>query len=159
MFTFSINNFMIPVCTFIIVATCTAVLSSQLHKQAKWRLATVSNAQHDKISNRNLNVAKMVVTISTLFIICFVPFPIIMVAIAFKPNLQLHAKFLNLTSILSGFMYTMESVNASANIFIYKHMSLKYRETLQKLFITAGCTQLPIKTESSEIQQQGRTSP
>lgn len=134
MFTFAINNFFFPVCTFVIVAVSAAILSIQLRKQTKWRQTNFTDANSDRIATRNLNVAKMVVAISTLFIVCFFPCPIIMLAISLEPELSLHGKHANISIILGGLIYTMESVNASMNIFIYTHMSFKYRETLRKLF-------------------------
>lgn len=135
MLTFLINNFIIPFGSFVIVAACTVVLSTQLSKMSKWRKTTISSEQADGISSRNLKVAQMVVKISILFIICFIPSTMLMAAVAFEPALTVKGKYVHVSQILGEFNYVLEGINASMNIIIYHHMCSKYRYTFKKLFI------------------------
>lgn len=134
MFTFAINNFFIPLCAFVIVAISTVILSVQLRRSTNWRNRTTKDAQVDRVSMRNLKVSKMVATMATLFIFCFAPITVIMLLVAFEPDMSLNGKNFNVSIVAGGFMYILESVNSSANIFIYNHMSTKYRDTLRMLF-------------------------
>lgn len=135
MISFSVNNFIIPFVSFSVILVCTIILSAQLYNKSKWRKTMTTEGQADRVSSRNQKVAKMVVTISSLFIICFVPITIIMLALAFEPSVSLNGKYLNLAIVLAGLGYIMEGVNSSMNIFIYHGMSQKYRETFQKLLV------------------------
>lgn len=132
--TLTISNLLIPLCAFITIIVSTLVLSIQLRSKTKWRKQTANTEQADRVSIRNHKVAKMVVIISTMFIICSVPNTAIILAIPFEPALFLNGKYLNVTIVISGFSYVMESINSSTNIFIYMKMSSKYRVTFRKLF-------------------------
>lgn len=132
--TLSVNNFIIPLVAFVVVASCTLILSVQLRRSAKWRTTITSKSQAERMSSRNQKVAKMVATISTLFIICFLPSAIMMLAVAFEPRLSVNGDLLNVTIIMAGITYVVESINSSMNIFIYHTMSTKYRETFRMIF-------------------------
>lgn len=136
--TVSLNNFFIPICAFIIIATCTLILSILLRSKNTWRNNTLTDGQAERISSRSQKVAKMVVTISTLFIACFVPSAIMMLAVAFEPTLWVHGKYLNITVAMAGFSYLLVSINSSVNIFIYYNMSTKYRDTFREIFRWTG---------------------
>lgn len=115
--TVSLNNFFIPICAFIIIATCTLILSILLRSKNKWRNNTLTDGQA-----------------------CFVPSAIMMlaVAVAFEPTLWVHGKYLNITVAMAGFSYLLVSINSSVNIFIYYNMSTKYRDTFREIFRWTG---------------------
>lgn len=133
--TFTINNFILPFVTFIIIVICTVTLVVTLNNTTKWREQSASLTSSQGVSNRNKRVAKMVVMISTLFIICFVPISVCMLALAFYPELSFGGEYVNLGIMLGGICFIMESINSSANIFIYYHMSAKYRD----IFLMLSC--------------------
>ncbi|CAG5122728.1 unnamed protein product, partial [Candidula unifasciata] len=135
MFTFTVNIFFIPLCAFVIIAICTAILSSQLHTNSQWRKTTVIASQGHKITIRNKKVAKMVVSIFTLFISCFVPTAIIMLAMALVPDIMIGGKYFNASKIMCGCIFILEGINSSVNIFIYYNMSTKYRQAFHTMFI------------------------
>lgn len=83
-----INNVFIPFGSFIVIAICTIILVAKLRKNAKWRKASTISAQADNVSNRNQKVAKMVVMISTLFVVCFFPLSVTFIAMALEPELR-----------------------------------------------------------------------
>lgn len=133
MYCLAINNF-IPFVSFFIIVICSITLAIQLHKKNKWRKSTIATTQADVVSGRNQRVAKMVLIISTLFIICFVPTTAIMLAVAFQPSIHLSGKYVLFALMLGEISYTMESINSSLNTIIYYHMSSKYRDTFNRLF-------------------------
>lgn len=57
-----------------------------------------------------------------------------MLAVAFEPRLSVNGDLLNVTIIMAGITYVVESINSSMNIFIYHAMSTKYRETFRMIF-------------------------
>lgn len=130
----SINNFFIPFSAFIVVVVCTAVLVMKLRSAAKWREKSASQGQVDRVSQRNQKVAKMVVVISTLFIVCSFPMSMSILAASIFPEINFGGKHLFMGLMLAGFSLIMESINSSSNIIIYYHMSMKYRETFRHIF-------------------------
>lgn len=131
---FIINNFFIPLTAFAIIVICTVAVVVKLRKTIQWRKKSITPEQADRVSSRNQKVANMVVMISTLFIICFIPICIIILAVAFEPRLFYGGRYFKIAVMLGGFSFVLESVNSSSNIFIYYHMSRKYRDTLRKMF-------------------------
>lgn len=129
-----INNVFIPFGSFIVIAICTIILVAKLRKNAKWRKASTISAQADNVSNRNQKVAKMVVMISTLFVVCFFPLSVTFIAMALEPELSMSGKHSGYLVVLVGIGFSMESINSSVNIFFYYRMSSKYRATFRQLF-------------------------
>lgn len=133
-FSFAINNVCVPFTSFTVITVCTVVLVVKLRRTARWRQTSTVSDQADASTRRSQKVAKMVVMISTLFIACFIPFSIIFIAMALEPDLSLDGKYRHLIIILGGIGTVLESINSSMNIFIYYHMSSKYRSVLRQLF-------------------------
>jgi ABC-type Fe3+ transport system permease subunit len=134
MFSFALNNFAIPFVAFFIIIICTIILSLKMRDTAKWRKETMTGEQLERISNRNLKVSKMVVMISTLFIVCFVPMCVILLAIAFVPELYFQGKYIQLSLVIAGISSISESVNSSMNTFMYYNMSSKYKNMFLTIF-------------------------
>lgn len=122
-----------PFGAFMIVTICTVILSTQLRRSTEWRQTAATDAKNDKISSRNLKVAKMVVTIAILFIACFTPISIVMLAITFVPAMSLSGRYVQVSIILGEVTFILEGINSSMNIFIYHHMSSKYRDRFKQL--------------------------
>lgn len=132
---YMINNLFVPFTAFLIIVISTVLLAYKLHVKAKWRKTTTVSVQGDHVSSRNQKVARMVVMISSLFIICFMFFIFIFMAMLVEPELSLSGKYINILTMLAGIGILLESVNSSANIFIYYHMSTNYRTVFKKLFV------------------------
>lgn len=130
---FTINNFFMPCIAFIVVIICTGLLFLSLQKRTKWQRQNVKSAPGES-SNRNQRIAKMVVMISTLFIACFIPVTVTMLAMVFEPGLTFGGKYINISILLCGLGLIFEAINSSANILIYYHMSSKYRDTSRLIF-------------------------
>lgn len=127
-----VNNLVIPVAAFLIITVCTLILAIQLRSNMEWRKSTVTSSKAEKLNNRNQKVAKMVVLISVLYIVCFLPTCTLMLAVAFDRTLFYNGKYINLTIVIGGISYVMESINSSMNIFIYHSMSSNFRHSVLK---------------------------
>lgn len=130
----AINNVFMPFTAFLLIIICTITLVTELQAKAKWRQKSLQHSQAETASNRNLKVAKMVVTISTLFIVCFTPLNIGFIVMATVPELSLEGRHRNKLVILGSLGVILESVNSSANIFVYYNMSSRYKCVFQQLF-------------------------
>lgn len=133
-FSFAINNTFLPFTAFVIIITCTVVLSVVLREKAKWRTLSSSSTQADNVSNRNKKVAKMVVMISILFIACFIPLSVIFLAMCLVPEFSVYGKYREILFTAGGFGFILETINSSMNIFIYYRMSSKYKQEFCNVF-------------------------
>lgn len=130
---FTINNVSIPVCAFLVIIVCTVILAFKLNKKNQWRKKSSTTRQADNLSNSNMRVAKMVVMISTLYIACFTPVTALFVAMSLEPKLSIDGELRHILIMTAGLIVILESINSALNIFIYYHMSARYREVFQRL--------------------------
>ncbi|CAG5114703.1 unnamed protein product, partial [Candidula unifasciata] len=131
---FVINNISVTFGAFVVIITCTVVLVFKLKKSVKWRKGITNSKQIQQVSSRNQGVARMVVMISSLFIVCFIPISVIFVAMSLEPELSINGRYRNMLIIFGGLGTILESLNSSVNIFIYYQMSSKYRSNFHQLF-------------------------
>lgn len=132
--TFVINNQLLPFAAFVVIITCTIVLVLKLYSRNKWRLTSAITSQSHNISSRNENVAKMVTMISAMFIACFIPISINFLIISTIPGFTIDGVNRNMVMLIGALGLILESINSSMNIFIYYHMSSKFREVFRGLF-------------------------
>lgn len=130
---FAINIVILPACSFFIIIVCTIILVISLRESRNWRKTSALQAQ-DRSADRNKKVARMVVMISILFISCFIPFSMIFVGMLLEPELSIDGKYRNMILVLIGVGIILESINSSVNIFVYYHMSSRYRAIFRQLF-------------------------
>lgn len=130
---FGINNVFMPVVAFLVIIVCTIILVFTLKRKSDWRLKSTNSAQADVVSSRNKRVVKMVVTISTIFIACFVPCSAMYLAMCLEPEFSLTGQHRNMLIVFGGVGLVLESINSSVNIFIYYSMSNNYRVVLRKM--------------------------
>lgn len=129
---YAINNTFVPFTAFVIISVCTVTLVIKLKSKTEWRKkSTTSQAD---VSNRNQKVAKMIVIISTLFIISFIPVSVNFMAMSLVPGLSIGGRYINTLSLTIGIGLILESVNSSVNILVYYKMSSNYRTVFQNIF-------------------------
>lgn len=133
-FSYAINSSLIPMTAFLVISVSTITLVIKLHRATKWRQLTSTGRQSDNVSQRNQKVAKMVIMISSLFIGCFIPFSVLFVGMSVEPEFSLNGKYRSIIITAAGFCTILESINSSANIFIYYRMSSNYRSILRDMF-------------------------
>lgn len=129
-----INNALIPFSAFAVITVCTITLVVTLRRQSQWRQHSTTTSQAGGLSVRDQRVTKMVVMISILFIACFVPVCILFIAMSIVPELAVDGKYRNTIIMFIGLGFILESTNSSVNIFMYYHMSSKYRTVFRQVF-------------------------
>lgn len=131
---FIINNGFVPFSAFVVITFCTITLVVKLQNVTKWRQKSLVTVQADSISRRNQKAAKMVVMISILFIVCFVPLCVTFIAMSVEPEFSVDGKYRNSLTLVGGVGVFLECINSSVNIFIYYQMSSRYRAVFRQLF-------------------------
>ncbi|KAH9514620.1 hypothetical protein Btru_023108 [Bulinus truncatus] len=115
---------------FLVVVACTVILVIKLNNQTKWRQVSSSAAPEGTATSqtsKDRRVVKMVVTISTMFIVCYMPITLVLIGTMAVPEFGMIGRYENLYHAISSFGYSMESINSSMSIFVYLRMSSKYR--------------------------------
>lgn len=136
--THALNNVIIPFGAFVTVIVCTVVLVLSLKVKTDWRKKSTVHGQTDNLSNRDQKVSRMMAMISTIFIACFFPVSVFVVAIITVPQLSLDGAFANTLISLGSMAFILESTNSAINIFIYYHMSSRYRAVFRQLMSCSG---------------------
>ncbi|XP_012945324.1 uncharacterized protein LOC106013629 [Aplysia californica] len=132
---FAINNVFSAWAAFVTVIICTTILVVQLNSKTKWRSKNVKQAtQAENISSRDRKLIKMVVTVSGIFIVLFIPGTVSTSVMIFKPDYGISGKYNNLFFIVWSFFFLLEGVNSTVNIFAYLTMSSKYKAAFCELF-------------------------
>lgn len=129
---FTINNVFLPLIVFIAVVICTITLVVSLRNKTKWREMSTAGSKAEGASERDQKVARMIVCISILFIVCFLPISVIILALMAEPDLAIDGKYNNTLITVCSIGFTLESANSASNILIYYNMSSKYRETFRE---------------------------
>ncbi|XP_013089577.2 neuropeptide receptor 15-like [Biomphalaria glabrata] len=124
----SVVNNIIPVSCFILIVVCTAITVYQLNKKSKWRALTSNISE-----SRDRKLEKMVVLISAIFIVCYLPCEILFVWMLIDPELRFDGQQSNLFKVCVSILYLAETLNASTNIFVYYSLSSKYQKTVSAL--------------------------
>ncbi|CAG5119121.1 unnamed protein product [Candidula unifasciata] len=137
---FMTNN-TIPTLAFITVAICTAILVLTLRKKSKWRRQATTSTAKTVVADRDSKVVKMVVLISTIFIICYFPGAAVFVYMLLDSDLRIDGVQRNLIIAIFSILFHLESINAGVNIFIYLSMSSKFRVTFMSM-VCFNCNKL-----------------
>ncbi|XP_059177638.1 melatonin receptor type 1A-like [Physella acuta] len=127
----SIVNNIIPVSSFIIIVVTTLIIVFELQRKATWRKTSTGNKTVS--NNKDKKVEKMVMFISIIFIICYLPCEILFLWMLIDPEIRFDGKESNLFKVSVSILYLAETVNASVNIFVYYFMSSKYKQVLKKM--------------------------
>lgn len=123
--------------SFATVAILTTILIIKLKQTKKWRAsATSSGEQNGAISKREKKVVRMVILITCILIVCYIPSTVLQLVWLFEPRFSTGGQFNNTQMLcwLIGFM--MEGVNSSVGIFVFYNMSSVYRSTFMSVFGT-----------------------
>ncbi|XP_012942255.1 cysteinyl leukotriene receptor 1-like [Aplysia californica] len=120
--------------SFFVVIVCTVVLILNLIRKSKWRQSTSSSAKQKSVSNRDKKVVKMILSISIIFIACFLPSGVNFIVIFFLPEYKVTGKYQNLFISTWCLCKALGTLNSSVNIFVYYNMSSKFKEIVDKMF-------------------------
>lgn len=130
---FAVNVF-VRFSAYGIIIMCTIILVLKLRQKKNWREQSISSVQADRTYERDMKVTKMVVIISSVFIACFLPVCIVFIAMSAEPEFYVDGQYKNINTVTIGVGFMLESVSCASNIFIYFHMSTKFRATMWRVF-------------------------
>ncbi|XP_005091056.3 short-wave-sensitive opsin 1 [Aplysia californica] len=121
--------------SFLIVIVCTFVLVAQLKWKTKWR-QSATKAQNTNTSSRDQKISTMVTLLSALFVVCLLPSTAVFLAMILAPEFNKGKGYHNMFTIVWAVCHLFEAANSSLNIFVYTHMSSKFRRCLYAMFRT-----------------------
>lgn len=133
----TVNNVVIPFGAFAVVIVCTTILIVNLHRKTTWRKSVVVGSS-ENLMIRDQKVSKMILMISSVFIICFIPCCVGCVAMTLEPRIDMYGQYSNTFIVIFGASFILESANSSVNIFVYYNMSSKFRATFKDLLRVNG---------------------
>jgi hypothetical protein len=133
-YAFAINNCFLPFTAFAVISVSTVVLVMKLRRKKKWRKKSTKEGKSDALSIRDQTVAKIVVMISTMFIIYYMPVCVIFTAMIVVPKLSIDGQYGNVFAVVFSIALLPESINASFHIFIYYKVSSRYRQAFRETF-------------------------
>lgn len=119
----------IQVVSFVTITLLTAILIIKLKQSTKWRTTAAStNQQSSGVSNREKRTIRMVIFITCILIVCYIPSTLCQLIWLFEPEFSTGGAYNNLQMAcwLAGFF--TEGVNSSVTGFVYYNMSSTYRE-------------------------------
>ncbi|GFO08202.1 chemosensory receptor b [Plakobranchus ocellatus] len=145
--------------TFAVIIVLTIILASSLNSKTRWRDQATSAAaqtisQHapgsqgavptaklasasgtvSSASKKDRRVVKMVVSISSIFVGCFIPVTTIFIAKIIVPGFGKFGSQDNIYQAIMSIAFVFETINSSVNIFIYFKLSTKFRTTFKTMF-------------------------
>ncbi|BFZ07959.1 hypothetical protein BsWGS_10998 [Bradybaena similaris] len=130
--TCAVSCVFVPLSSFTIIVVCTLTLVAKLRRKSEWR-QNVGSVQTEKATCRDQKTTKMVIVISSLFIVCFLPVCLVMLAMLIDKEFSIIGKRRNVFICVFSVCFLLESINSAMNIFIYYYMSTKYRNMLQQM--------------------------
>uniref|UniRef100_A0A2C9KQA5 G-protein coupled receptors family 1 profile domain-containing protein n=1 Tax=Biomphalaria glabrata TaxID=6526 RepID=A0A2C9KQA5_BIOGL len=132
-----LTNSVVPLVSFAVIILCNIVIAFRLKRAAAWRQMSTgasNTAPAAAVSLKEKKMVKMIVTVSVIFIICFIPSSAILTARALMPELSITGVYSNINAMVATYAMEMETVNSSITIVVYYRMSSKYKETILLMF-------------------------
>ena len=121
---------------FGVVLVSTTLLVVRLRQSLEWRgEATKQFTKGSAGTTKEQKVARSVIAICTIFIICFLPNVAWFVTTLVYPRFNQNDPYVgNLFRVLYSFSFLFQVISSSINILVYYNMSTKYREVFNALF-------------------------
>ncbi|CAL1543379.1 unnamed protein product, partial [Lymnaea stagnalis] len=120
---------------FVALAIFTIVLVIKLKENATWRKKVTSDRnQTESISARDRKVVKLIITVATLLIVCYVPTVTLSIVSCSVPAFSLIGKESNIFYVAWSFAFITHSINSSVIVVLYVKMSSRYRQTFSIMF-------------------------
>ncbi|CAL1532555.1 unnamed protein product [Lymnaea stagnalis] len=129
----TINNVTL-LATFPGVIVCTALLVNELLRKTKWRQVNSSSAQNDTMTVRDQRVVKMITSISTIFILSYLPVAMVTATMLAYPDFSVTGQHSNVFTVVWGLTFLAEGLNATTGIFVYLKMSSRFRSVVVAMF-------------------------
>ena len=118
---------------FPIVVISTSILIFRLKNTRTWRDTVVKQPNSD--SSKEKKVARSVIFICSMFIICFLPNIVTLIGNAAVTRFSLTDPYLKwLVHIIFLVTFFFQTLNSSINIFVYYSMSTRFRGVFKDVF-------------------------
>lgn len=130
-----INNVFTPLAAFLSVIVCTVTLVVSMNIQSEWRKRSTHSGQAGATSSRDQKVTRMIVVVAVVFIASNFPLCVIITALILVPDLAVDGEYVNTVVVFCGFGFLLDSVSCSMNIFVYYHMSSRYRSIFRQTIL------------------------
>ncbi|KAH9507673.1 hypothetical protein Btru_053426 [Bulinus truncatus] len=127
------NNIALLV-AFAVVFVSTLMIVVNLHNQTKWRNTALSTGKNDFTSTRDNRVVKMITLIAGIFILSYLPVVVSTAAMLCFPEYSVEGRYSQLFTLIWGFNFLLEGINAMASMLVYLKMSSKYKAVFWSLF-------------------------
>lgn len=133
--TFPVHSVFLPIVAQFVVIFCTAALVFKLDNKTKWRAASVTQtSKPGQNAAKEKKVAKMVIFLSIIFLICSLPATVNFFMMACFPEFSFGGKYENVYIFIWSLTVFVETINSSVNIFVYLRMSSKFRFAFIEIF-------------------------
>ncbi|CAL1541358.1 unnamed protein product, partial [Lymnaea stagnalis] len=122
--------------SFVLVALFTVVLINRLIAKTKWRDDVIfSHTRTSTVSMRDKKVARMMATVSCLFITLTFPLTAVYLTSAVMPDFGRGGILESVFQVSVASAISFEMINSSVNVLVYLKMSSRYKEVVVKLFL------------------------
>ncbi|CAG5121897.1 unnamed protein product [Candidula unifasciata] len=119
--------------SFLLVFVCSIDLIFSLRRYQHFRKTSTTQSSNTS-TRRDARVGKMVVVLSLVFIVSFIPLNAIQMCKSTIPRFNKGSDIPNIYHITWSVAYLVEAINSSINIFVYFIMSSKFKQTTMNLF-------------------------
>lgn len=132
--TFPIHSVAMPLVSFLTVVVCTTILTIQLKRKSRWREVSTAQRTSQASTTKEKKVVKMVIFLSTIFIICYLPSTFNFFIMTYNPEFSITGKYASFYMVVWSLTVLVETVNSSVNMLVYLKMSSKFRITFVQTF-------------------------
>ncbi|CAL1543158.1 unnamed protein product [Lymnaea stagnalis] len=144
-------NIVLAYVSFVVIVACTLVLVYVLKKQTLWRSTASAAEKSSPLSMRELRASKMVLLLTVMFLVCYLPGTALLLVMIFVPEFNKGMFYNNLFTVVWAFVHLTEALNSSVNIFVYRGMSSRFKTVLNRMFHCAkGDPHLEIHSQNQD---------
>ncbi|GFS25773.1 chemosensory receptor A [Elysia marginata] len=128
---------MVATACFVIIVVSTICLSISLKQRRRW-LKELPGLRNE-VLEKNRKLVGKVISISVIYIICFLPGVAAIFVFFASPGLNpFSPEYKNLSHVMASFIRNFQAFSGTANIFIYWKMNSKYRKCVKQI-LCFGC--------------------
>ncbi|KAI8782580.1 lysophosphatidic acid receptor 6 [Biomphalaria glabrata] len=128
-FSLSFNVF-VQLASFFLVVVFTVGLIQSFMRKSEWRKTSSSASNNTSFSSRDKKLVKMITLIAVIFIACAFPGVLGILAMLFVDDYNITGRYKNLFVSTFSVFFALGSINSTVTIFVYFHMSSKFKEVL-----------------------------
>ncbi|XP_059168773.1 FMRFamide receptor-like [Physella acuta] len=136
-FIYFITDIFLPHTSFTIIVISNIILTAKMRKRTgnKVKLTNASQKMMEKMIKKDMNIIKMLLVVSALFIVCLIPQSALNTAIGFYREFGYQLKYQDRLILCYSVSYLTETVGSSVNIVVYYRMSTKFRSMFNAIFL------------------------